>query len=354
MQTCDEDIVAASEQLAAVKSMAELNRLQKEVQTTRKNYRDEISKKVQAHREELRNTFELLVNKNEKFLQEIQSFKDGGNFSVDEVKSYKKTLTSLGKTILNLQSANLERLNRVIGELDAALETLVKSALENFNTKLKELTFVENLKKEMTKCAVIIERQVDRLLEDDTIFIDAVLNSVEKSPTSLCETSTVQMTEILDLMESRTDHLLLPFPMPKNIVSQEPVKWSRKRSVANKKRKEKILSKATNYVSLFIGSEDSTARGSGFSVTTMNTMVKTLEKIQADATKYFSGSPKRNETETTYHDHMKKILEKMNGFRVQLENLWRQEVRGNELLIIITIDSSSKVFEKKCKFHQIW
>lgn len=72
--------------------------------------------------------------------------------------------------------------------------------------------------------------------------------------------------------------------MPKNIPMQESVKWSRKRSVANKKRKEKQSNKTTNYVGAFIGSDGSAARGNGFSVTTMNTMAKTIEKMQADAT----------------------------------------------------------------------
>lgn len=153
---------------------------------------------------------------------------------------------------------------------------------------MREIKFNEDAQKILATCASILERQVYRLLEDDTRFVNAALDRVDESTNVSCENMTLtdfagHCIRLFDTSDSRLNYLMHAFPTAKDNPPNDQVKANRKISVANKRKRQKSVNKVAKYSSLFIGSGGSLASENCFATVAMNTMSKTIDEIQTEA-----------------------------------------------------------------------
>ena len=206
---------------------------------------------------------------------------DGGTYHPEEAKTFRKSLTTASKLISKSKTVNAQKLDKSVKDLNQSIEKSYKTILDRCTPKMRELKFHEDSEKIMIKCTVTLERQAFRLLEDDTSFVNSVVDYIENSTkvsSVKSEAIARQYLQFLNSLDSKLDNLMIPFPTVKENSPRVEARKSRKSSISNKRIRQKSVPKTINYRDLLSGSEIPV--GNAFSVTVMETLLKTLNEIQ--------------------------------------------------------------------------
>ncbi|XP_062515784.1 coiled-coil domain-containing protein 180-like isoform X2 [Corticium candelabrum] len=173
-QFCD----AMQEKMEAVQAAEKMNKLlsiQKQARESQTNYLSDLRSAMKSHQLHLEESLHELQQSNSKFSESLKTFADGGNFCLEEVSEYGKTLSKLSGRIESVESALQHDLSSWEKRLVDTANTAMKQWEEKFRHHLLDLTFVEKVSRLLTNVQVKIKGEVAASNSQTQMLIDAVV-----------------------------------------------------------------------------------------------------------------------------------------------------------------------------------
>ncbi|XP_038046309.1 coiled-coil domain-containing protein 180-like isoform X2 [Patiria miniata] len=155
-----DEIDALEEVFVNASKSATLVALSHQVSTKVETHMDVIRVSLRQFRQYLDDTLQMLRESNARFIKSFKLFSDGGNFSPEEIDSYKKKLEKLAIKIDSAEGfvmADLEGMEA--RRLEQALDIANKFE-DRFKHHLFDLTFIEKLTRWLTNTQVKIKSEV--------------------------------------------------------------------------------------------------------------------------------------------------------------------------------------------------